>query len=118
MKKSDKKRENALRDALTKACDRLLGEVVGFIWLTHLVDFDRYPQSLKIVCVFEQDSDLATLLATQQDGVFYQCIQDEFQRANIPIKNSRQYVSFDTQEACERSRQGNWNERFKRLELH
>ncbi|REG84363.1 Fis family transcriptional regulator [Marinomonas pollencensis] len=118
MKKTDKKRENALREALTKVCDQMLGEVAGFVWLTHLVDFNRFPQSVKIVCVFERDENLEKALAEGQDARFYQAIDEQFKLANVGIKNSRPYVSFDTEEACERCQQGNWNQRFKRLSLH
>lgn len=118
MKKSDKKLENELRKALTKVCDRMLYDIEGFIWLTHLVDFNSYPKSLRIVCVFRQDEELKRALETKQDELFCCLIQDELVRANISIKNSHQYVFFDTQEACERSDEGNWNRRFNRLELH
>ncbi|GAA0832522.1 hypothetical protein GCM10009112_19420 [Marinomonas arenicola] len=118
MKKSDKKLDKALREALTKVCDHLLGEVEGFVWLTHVVDFNRYPQSLKIVCVFEKEADVAELLSTQGDVLFYQCIEDELKGANLVIKNSRQSVSFDSEEACERSHKGRWNLRLKGIELH
>ena len=118
MRKSDKKRENTLREALTEVCDQMLAEVSGFVWLTHLVDFDRFPQSLKIVCVFEGEEDLKNALSKGQDNLFYQAIEEQLKRVNMKLKNSRSCVSFDSEEACQRHHEGNWNNRFKRLSLH
>lgn len=118
MKKTDKKIEKALRDALTRVCDTALGSVSGFVWLTHLVNFNAFPNSLKIVCVFESDAGLSKAREVKQDEYLCHLIVDELNDVHIPIKNLRQHILFDTEEACERSHNGNWNERLNRLTLH
>lgn len=115
MKKSDKKIENALRESLTAVCDDALGSIKGFVWLTHLVNYDVFPQSLKIVCVFETDDDLKQALDSQQDVFFYDHIQAKLKAVNIIIKNIRPLVSFDSEETCQRLNNGKWEERFKRV---
>ena len=112
MKKSDKKIDNALREGLTGVCDIALGNVHGFVWLTHLVNYKSFPTSLKVVCVFESDRDLAKVREDNQDEYFYQLLSEKLSAVNIHIKTLRQQVYFDTEEACERSHSGKWNERF------
>ncbi|ETX11313.1 Fis family transcriptional regulator [Marinomonas ushuaiensis DSM 15871] len=118
MKKTDKKLEKALRDGLTQVCETALDSVVGFVWLTHLVNFNAFPSSLKIVCVFENDADLANARESGQDEYLCRLITDELSEMGVSIKNLRELIQFDTEEACERSHNGKWNERFKRLTLH
>ena len=118
MRKSDKKLENALRKALTKVCDHALYRLDGFVWITHLVDYNIYPKSLRIVCVFNQEKMLEKALAEKQDALLFQLINDELTTLGIALKNVSQYVSFDTEEACLKSHQGNWNARFQRSLIH
>ncbi|MBU2240697.1 MAG: Fis family transcriptional regulator [Gammaproteobacteria bacterium] len=116
MKKSDKKIDNALRGALTNVCETALGSVEGFVWLTHLVNYNTFPNSLKIVCVFETDEALSKAIEAKQDDYFYTLINNELSTVNIKLNQLRQQVSFDTEEACERSHAGKWNERLAKLQ--
>ena len=116
MKKSDKKIDNALREALTNVCEAALGSVDGFVWLTHLVNYNVFPNSFKVVCVFETDEALSKAIEAKQDDYFYTLISDELNAANIKVNKLRQQVSFDTEEACERSHAGKWNERLAKLQ--
>lgn len=115
MKKSDKKIDNALRSALTNVCETALGKVDGFVWLTHLVNYDAFPNSLKIVCVFETDLSLSKAIEAKQGDYFYQLINRELNAVDIKHNKLRQQLSFDTEEACERSHSGKWNERLAKL---
>ncbi|NLQ16905.1 Fis family transcriptional regulator [Marinomonas sp. M1K-6] len=114
MKKSDKKIENALREALTKVCETALASVNGFVWLTHLVDYNAFPNSLKIVCVFDTDEALSNAIDAKQNDYLYELIKCELNVVNIKLDKLRQSVSFDTEEACERSHAGKWHERLAR----
>ena len=116
MKKSDKKIDNALRGALTNVCETALGSVEDFVWLTHLVNYNAFPNSLKIVCVFETDEALCKAIEDKQDDYFYTLINNELNSINIKLNQLRQQVSFDTEEACERSHAGKWNERLAKLQ--
>jgi len=121
MKKSDKKIDNALREALMNVCETALDSVEGFVWLTHLVNYNAFPHSLKIVCIFNTDEALSNAIEAKQDDYLYQLINHELNAVNIKLNKLnklRQQVSFDSEEACERSHAGKWNERFKKLTLH
>ena len=116
MKKSDKKIDNSLREALTKVCETALGSVDGFVWLTHVVNYNAFPNSLKIVCVFETDDSLSNAYAAKQDDYLCQRIREELSAVNIKLTKLRQQVSFDSEEACERSHNGKWNDRLAKLQ--
>jgi len=68
MKKNHKKIDTSLRNSLTQVCDTALENVVGFKWLTHLANYDDFPRSLKVICIF--DTHQNQLLA-QQDRHSY-----------------------------------------------
>ena len=57
MRKSDKKLDNQLRLVLTDVCETALKEVEGFQWLTHVVNYSNFPQSLRVVCVFDTNEN-------------------------------------------------------------
>lgn len=114
MKKSDKKIENALRQGLTQVCDLALDHIEGFVWITHLVNFQSFPSSLRIVCVFDSEQSKAQALAAQSDTQLCQWIQDKLNKHGIQIKSIRQHVHFDSQEACDKSHSGNWAARLAR----
>jgi len=113
MKKSDKKIENTLRLALTEVCEIALDEVAGFKWLTHLVNYSTFPSSLAVVCVFDTNHDLSNALAAHKDDDLYSLINDKLSAAGVQLKNVRQHVSFDTEEACDYDNGGKWHERLK-----
>ena len=103
MKKSDKKIDNALREALTNVCEAALNSVDGFVWLTHLVNYNAFPNSLKIVCVFETDESLSKAIEAKQDDYFYTLISNELNAVNIKLNKLRQQVKFETEETYGRS---------------
>jgi len=67
MRKSDKKIDNILRRLLTEVCDSALEIVDGFKWLTHLVDYDNFPESLSVICIFNTNSELAQARLLKKD---------------------------------------------------
>lgn len=96
MKKTHKKRENALRSALTQACETALGRFAGFIWLTHEINHDTPEQSLQIRCMFDSKDSLRAFLADQgQVQAFRWIIQSELQRESFTVKNLHK-ISFDS----------------------
>ena len=112
MKKSHKKMDNAVRIALIDVCEEALVEVTGFQWLTHFADYSSFPSSLSVVCVFDTDNDLACALNCLNDDYLRNLIKEKLNAANIEIRDIRQHVSFDTEEACKRQNGGKWHERF------
>ena len=113
MKKTDKKYEKAIREALTEACDIALDEVAGFQWLTHEVNYSRFPDSLAVVCIFDTNSELASALLAKQDDFLRSLIREKLSAAGISIKDTARQVSFDTEEACALEHGGKWQQRLK-----
>ena len=113
MKKTDKKYEKAIREALTEACDIALDEVAGFQWLTHQVNYSRFPDSLSVVCIFDTNSELASALLAKQDDFLRSLIREKLSAVGISIKDMVRQVSFDTEEACALEHGGKWQQRLK-----
>ena len=111
MRKTDKKLENALRVGLTEACEMALEKHEGFRWLTHFANYQHFPDSLTIVCVFETNEQLSK---ADEEGVC-EIIKNKLASININIKDIRQHINFDTEENCEKENNGKWNERFTSL---
>ncbi len=112
MKKTNKKIENSIRGALTEVCDIALNEVPGFQWLTHFINYKRFPDSLSIVCIFATNTDLANVLLAKQDDFLRSVIREKLSTVGIPIKDIARQVCFDTEEACELEHDGRWQERL------
>lgn len=66
MRKSDKQLERRIVHALTQVCEAAKADYSGFIWLTHTVNYQRFPQSLKVTLVFSQSVSESTMLAEFQ----------------------------------------------------
>ncbi len=113
MKKSDKKYEKAIREALTEACDIALNEVPGFQWLTHQVNYNRFPDSLSVVCIFDTKSELASALLAQQDDFLRSVIREKLSAVGISMKDMSRQICFDSEEACAFEHGGRWQERLR-----
>ena len=109
MKKTDKKIDNALRRALTEACDMALEKHAGFLWLTHFANYQDFPESLSIVCIFDTNEQLSKANLNELRAI----IKAKLTSIDIIVKNINQRVVFDTEENCEKENNGNWKERFK-----
>jgi hypothetical protein len=106
MRKSDKKIENQIRGVLTEVCEDTLKGFDGFLWVMHTVNFSSFPQSLKIVCVFETNQDRANFLVGDGQQHVSKTIQRAFNRVGIQLKNVDKQISYDTQENCKSGQQG------------
>ena len=113
MKKTDKKIENSLREALTEVCEVGLDDVAGFKWITHFANYSNFPGSLLVVCIFDTNNDLSNAYKAHSDDFLRSLIKEKLSAADIHIKDLRQQVNFDTEEACEIENGGKWHERFK-----
>ncbi|WP_194756662.1 hypothetical protein [Aliidiomarina indica] len=61
MRKTDKKLDNQIVKALTGVCEASKNDVSGFDWLTHEVNYQRFPDSLVITLVFTESTPEAVL---------------------------------------------------------
>lgn len=108
MRKTDKKLENAIRVVLTEACEIARGHYPGFEWLTHFADYDKFPDSLSIVCIYDTNANLAN---TDRNSV-RALIKGKLSSIDISIRHAQRHVSFDTEESCQIHNGGRWHERI------
>lgn len=113
MTKTDKKNEKAIREALTEVCDIALAEVPGFQWLTHRVNYKRFPGSLAVVCIFATNNELNNALLAKQDDFLRSVIREKLSAVAIPLKDTLRQVIFDSEEACELEDGGKWQQRLR-----
>lgn len=109
--KTQKKTEANIVRALNDVCEASLETVEGFRWLTHQADYTNFPASLLVTCVFETELDGNTE-AHQQ--VLKGRIQAALLAIGIRFKSVNQQVTFDSEQACERDDEGNWQQRLQR----
>ncbi len=111
MNKTHKKIDTGLRNSLTQVCDTALVNVAGFKWLTHLVDYDNFPRSLKVLCIFDTHQNQ---IQVQQDRHSYLCdlIQRALLKENIKLGKIAGHVAFDNEEHCQGQHEGNWARRL------
>ena len=108
MRKTDKKINNQLRLVLTDVCEIALKDIEGFQWLTHLVNYTSFPQSLRVICVFSTEDSLSSFTQSNKDEVLKSLIQSKLLELNIKFKNIGEHISYDSDEACNNEHDGNW----------
>ena len=113
MKKTDKKNEKLIVETLTEVCDIAFSEVPGFQWLTHFVNYSRFPDSLSVVCIFATKNDQSNALLAKQDDFLRSLIREKLSSVAISMKDTARQVSFDTEEACEFEDGGKWQQRLR-----
>jgi len=112
MRKTDRKIDNAITKVLTDACELALGHYEGFKWLTHLVNYDDFPGSLSVVCIFDTNANLSGAAAEEMRAL----IKKKLASIDVRLDNSRRQVSFDTEENCRTENNGRWRERLRSRE--
>lgn len=112
MRKTDKKLDNALRLLLTDVCEQALKDIEGFEWLTHLVNYDNYPESLNIICVFDNNENLDNYLQSNKHNRLLLLIESELKKRDIKLKRLADHVSYDTEENCLLQHSGHWTSRL------
>ncbi len=112
MRKTDKKIENQLRQALTDVCETALKQIVGFQWLTHLVNYSDFPKSLKVVCIFDTNANLENYLQSNNNQELLLRIESELKKVNVNFKNISRHILYDTEANCTEQHDGNWSARL------
>lgn len=113
MRKTDKKLDKQIRLALTRVCEGALHRIKGFTWLTHQVNYEKFPDSLMIYCIFELNDQLSAFLQSDDEKHLLALIQCELKTLNIQLKPMNKHVIFDTEENCQQHQAGNWAVRLK-----
>jgi len=91
MRKNDKKIDNKLRQLLTEVCDFALHNSPGYKWITHSVNYNRFPESLVITCTFE---DKLSADNAEQEKVLLTVIQQKLNSASIKLLTPSKQVNF------------------------
>jgi len=112
LSKANQKIDNNVCKALTIACESSLHEVAGFVWLTHRANYTNFPASLVITCVFNTNDEIAAMKAEQQDELLRLSIQKQLVKVGVVVKNIKQSVHFDSEEACQQQHGGEWSDRL------
>ena len=115
MRKTDKKIDNQICKALTDVCENALEQFTGFEWLTHLVNYSNFPKSLKVVCVFDTNENLANFLASKDSQGLSTFVQQKLLGIDIHLGDMAKHLSFDTEENCEINDRGNWERRLSKV---
>lgn len=110
--KTARKLEKQVIQSLTKSCENIKTQVPGFEWLTHNVDYGRFPQSLIITCVFDNIASYQTACTASHQYLIGDIIRSDLSAIDIELKNIHKHLCFDTEEACAVESAGNWNRRL------
>lgn len=96
MRKTDKKYDNAIREALTEVCEQTMKQIDGFEWLTHEVNYQRFPQSVMICLMFTDRQRIADFKNSDEYNRVLKAIQSRLSAAGISLKNIASHVQLNT----------------------
>lgn len=102
MRKTDRKIENAIITALTDVCEDALEQVPGFRWLTHTVNYNNFPDSLQVTCVFDDELSLETARQSGDTDRMCHVIQDKLNKLDIYLTDINQNVKMETEASYKR----------------
>ncbi|WP_143872450.1 Fis family transcriptional regulator [Catenovulum sediminis] len=114
MRKADKNTEKRIIKQLTQVCHLAQADIAGFVWLTHLVNYQCFPDSLQIVCVFDTQQHLENALSEQKEQVLIKWITQFLSAADVNLVKPEKQIHFDSEQACQLHHQGNWQLRLSR----
>lgn len=97
MTKTQKKLDNKIIKVLTKVCERAKVEIDGFEWLTHIVEYTKFPDSLCVICVFNSRESLATAKTDSQQSLLSDLIVKELAQIQVAISAKRN-IRFDSED--------------------
>lgn len=113
-KREQAQQERQLVAGLTQACATGQAEIVGFIWLTHRVDEQKFPSSLRVTWVFDTQANRDRALANGQDERMVELTAEALSQAGISVSAVSAHLTFDSEEQCQRVDAGNWQQRLAR----
>ncbi|WP_373423219.1 hypothetical protein [Ectopseudomonas alcaliphila] len=89
--------ERELIRTLTLACETAKSEIVGFQWLTHDVDYERFPQSLRVTWMFDNEANRARALASADKARMLALTQAAFDEVGISVSSIAEHVAFSVE---------------------
>jgi hypothetical protein len=113
-KREQSRIERTLAATLTDACEAAKAEIVGFQWLTHDVDYQRFPASLRVIWIFASQAEQDAAIAKGQDRLMQELTAAALQTAAIQLDTPAAHMHFDNEQQCQRLDAGNWQQRLVR----
>ncbi|MBD3894676.1 hypothetical protein IEI94_02245 [Halomonas sp. ML-15] len=107
------KMERRLSAALTDACEQAKPQLPGFCWLTHDVDYQRFPESLVVTWVFDTHPNLANALRGEARHCIVELTGEALAEAGLDVTDASKHLDFDSEEACQRQHGGDWQQRLR-----
>lgn len=107
------KLERQLVTSLTDVCEQAKSEVAGFVWLTHCVDYQYFPESLVVIWVFDTDAQLASALKGNAKQRLHDLTASALAEAGVVLGSATRHIDFDSEQACQRSHSGDWQRRLR-----
>ncbi|OAE13720.1 hypothetical protein AZH11_03830 [Pseudomonas simiae] len=104
--------ERRLVATLTGACETAKAEIPGFDWLTHTVDYASFPQSLRVIWVFDTRANKDHALASGADQRMRELTAAALHDAEVAAVNIDRCVRFDSEQACSAQHGGDWRRRL------
>lgn len=86
--------ERELIRTLTTACETAKSEIVGFQWLTHDVDYDAFPRSLRVTWVFDTEANMHSTLGSPDKARMLELTLAAFDEIGITVSNIAAHVAF------------------------
>jgi hypothetical protein len=115
MRKTDKKIDNQICAVLTDVCETALEKFEGFEWLTHLVNYSSFPKSLKVVCVFDTNDNLASFMTDDNIHVLSKLMQKKLFSIGVNIGDMTSHIQIDTEQNCTEKDGGKWSDRLNKI---
>ena len=104
--------ERRLITSLTEACETAKSQIPGFAWLTHVVDYEAFPASLKVVWVFDNQVNKDFALADGEARFMVELTTRALADANINVRQVANHVFYDSEDECQRACGGDWVKRL------
>ncbi|MDH0624642.1 hypothetical protein N5C38_19245 [Pseudomonas chengduensis] len=92
--------ERELIRTLTLVCETAKSEIVGFQWLTHDVDYERFPQSLRVTWMFDSEASRARALVSSDKARMLALTQAAFDEVGISVASIADHVAFSVEQAA------------------
>ncbi|MCS3511261.1 hypothetical protein [Pseudomonas grimontii] len=107
--------ERRLIATLIDACETAKTEIPGFDWLTHTVDYTTFPQSLRVIWVFDSRASKEHALSTGADQRMRELTAAALHDADVHGASMERCVHFDSEEECRLRHDGDWRLRLAKV---
>lgn len=94
MRKMDKKRDKDIVAALTEVCEEAKQRSEGFAWISHSVNFQRFPDSLLVSCAYASQSLLSEANESGEQRELTQQVVAALANKGIVIAKPKQQIRF------------------------